>query len=189
MFLIVGLGNPGEKYQNTPHNIGFEAIDELTANFQFPCLRGQAVFSAKISKGKFADKKVILAKPQTFMNLSGKAVSKTAKFYKIKNQNLVIIHDDIDLPLGRIRIIKNRGPAGHKGAQSIINELGTKNFIRIRLGICPKEKKPRNPERFVLQKFNKEEEKIAKQIIKKTAAAIEVFLKEGLEKTMSIYNK
>ena len=168
MILIVGLGNPGEKYKLTRHNIGFRTIDELESlNF----------------------KGVVLVKPKTFMNLSGKAVKKEIENYKLKIENLIVIHDDIDLPLGKIRISKNRGAAGHKGVESIIKELKTKNFIRFRIGICPKNGKPKNPENFVLQKFNKEEEKIVKEVIKKTAEAIEFALKAGLEKAMSKYNK
>ena len=168
MILIIGLGNPGKKYENTRHNVGSRVIDELKL---------------------FDLESVVLAKPKTFMNESGKAVKNLLKNYHLKPNNLILIHDDIDLPLGRIRIAKNRGAAGHKGVQSIIDELGTKNFIRFRIGIRPKVGKPRNPEKFVLQKFNKDEEKIAGEVIKKTAAAIEFFLKEGLGKTMNEYNK
>ncbi|GAH65559.1 unnamed protein product, partial [marine sediment metagenome] len=103
--------------------------------------------------------------------------------------NLWVIHDDIDLPLGKIRISKGRGAAGHKGVESIIKELKTKNFIRFRIGIQPKEFKPKNVEKFVLEKFNKDEEELVKEIIKKTAEAIEFSLKVGLAKTMSRYNK
>jgi PTH1 family peptidyl-tRNA hydrolase len=168
MFLLVGLGNPGKKYQKTRHNIGFRVIAELKSLN----LKG-----------------VILAKPGTYMNQSGQAVKKLIKNYKLKIKNLIIIHDDIDLPLGKIRIIKNRGAAGHKGVESIIKELKTKDFVRFRIGIQPKTGKPKNPEKFVLQKFNKEEEKIVREVIKKTATAIELSLGEGLEKAMQKYNK
>jgi PTH1 family peptidyl-tRNA hydrolase len=167
MILVVGLGNSGKKYEKTRHNIGFRVIDQLQS---------------------LNLKKVILTKPQTFMNLSGRAVKSLIKKYKIPIPNLWVIHDDIDLPLGKIKIVKNRGSAGHKGVESIIKELKTKNFVRFRIGICPKTGKPKNPEKFVLQKFNKEEEKIIKEVIKKTAEAIEFSLKEGLEKAQSTYN-
>jgi len=186
MILIVGLGNPGKKYQDTRHNIGFGVIDKLQS---------------------LNLKKVILAKPKTFMNLSGKAVKSLIKKYKIPTANLWVIHDDIDLPLGKIRIVKNRGAAGHKGVESIIKELGTKNFVRFRIGICPKTGKPKNIEKFVLQKpreakpseagdetksqrpFNKDEEKIVREVIKKSAEAIEILLREGLEKAMNKFNE
>ena len=151
MILIVGLGNLGKKYQNTRHNIGFRVIDALT----------------KTKRRGF-----MLAKPQTFMNNSGKAVKTLVKFYKIKPENLWIIHDDIDLPLGKIKIAKGRGSAGHKGVQSIINELKTKDFNRLRIGICPKTGKPKNVEKFVLQNFTKEEEKIEKEVVEETIQAI-----------------
>ena len=190
MILIVGLGNPGKKYKNTRHNIGFRIVDELTKELSSLKRRG-----------------VILAKPKTFMNLSGKAVKSLIKKYKIPTANLWVIHDDIDLPLGKIRIVKNRGAAGHKGVESIIKELGTKNFVRFRIGICPKTGKPKNIEKFVLQKpreakpseagdetksqrpFNKDEEKIVREVIKKSAEAIEILLREGLEKAMNKFNE
>ena len=193
MFLIVGLGNPGKKYQKTRHNLGFRVVDEIAANFQFsPALsqKGgvQSIFNVKISKGEIANKKIILAKPQTFMNLSGKAVKKLISNIQNLTSKLWIIHDDIDIPLGEIRIVKNRSSAGHKGVESIIKELGTKNFVRFRIGILPKTGKPKNAESFVLKKFNKEEEKIVKEVIKKTAEAIEMVLEEGTEKAMAKYN-
>jgi len=172
MLIIVGLGNPGEKYKNTRHNVGFQAIDEIAANFQFSIFNFQSIFNAQISKGQIANEKIILVKPQTFMNLSGETVKTLIKNLKLKIKNLVVIHDDIDLPLGKIKISKNRGSAGHKGVKSIIKETGTKDFIRIRIGIQPKEGKPRNVEKFVLRKFNKEEEKILKEAIKKSSAEL-----------------
>jgi PTH1 family peptidyl-tRNA hydrolase len=168
MILIVGLGNPSKKYQKTRHNVGSRTIDELSS------LNLENVF---------------LVKPTVFMNESGKPVKALLKTYRLKPDNLIVVHDDIDLPVGKIRIVKNRGAAGHRGVGSIIKELRTKNFIRFRVGVCPKAGKPKNPERFVLQKFHKEEEEIIKEMIKKTAQAIELFLKEGLEKTMNKFNK
>jgi PTH1 family peptidyl-tRNA hydrolase len=168
MILIIGLGNPGKKYQKTRHNVGSRAIGELKS---------------------LSLENIVLVKPKTFMNESGKAVKNLLRTYHLKPNNLIVIHDDIDLPLGKIRIVKNRGAAGHKGVESMIKELKTKNFIRFRIGVCPKTGKPKNPERFVLQKFHKEEERVIKEIIKKIAEAIEFFLKEGLEKVMSRFNK
>lgn len=189
MFLIVGLGNPGQKYEKTRHNIGFWAADEIAAAFGFSAFVLQSKFNAQISKSEIAGKKVILAKPQTFMNLSGGAVKKIIKNLKLEIRNLIVIHDDLDLPLGKIKISISRGSAGHKGVESIIKELGTKGFVRLRLGICPETEKPENPEGFVLQKFTKDEEKIANEVIKKTCEAIEFFIKEGLERAMSKYNE
>lgn len=189
MILIVGLGNPGKKYQKTRHNLGFLTIDEFRRKNNFPKFKFSKKFKAEISEGIFNRKNIILTKPQTFMNLSGKAVKPLTNFYKTTRSVLVVIHDDIDLPLGKIKIVKNRGAAGHKGVESIIKELGTRNFVRFRIGIQPQTGKPKNPEKFVLQKFNKEEEKIIKEVIKNTTEAIKFFLEQGLEKAMSKYNK
>ncbi|MDP2363279.1 MAG: aminoacyl-tRNA hydrolase [Ignavibacteria bacterium] len=174
MILIVGLGNPGKKYQFTRHNIGFRVIDELAPL----TLEG-----------------VVLAKPKTYMNESGKAIKSLLRNLvsqrletKFLSKNLFVIHDDIDIPLGEIKIVKNRGAGGHRGVESIIKELKTKTFIRFRIGILPKTGKPKNSERFVLQKFNKEEEKIVREAIEKTVKAVEITSKEGLEKAMNKFN-
>jgi PTH1 family peptidyl-tRNA hydrolase len=144
MTAIMGLGNPGKKYSNTRHNVGFMVVDEL----------------AKENLEGF-----ILAKSETFMNLSGRAVKKIIKNYKLQSQNLIIIHDDIDIPIGEFKIQKGRGAAGHKGVQSIIKELTSKDFWRVRIGVCPQRGKPKNIERFVLQSFTKEEKNILKKNI------------------------
>jgi len=161
MIIIAGLGNPGRKYTNTRHNIGFQIIDEFARENNFPEFKMSKKFNALISEKE----NITLVKPQTFMNESGKAVKKMVG-------ELIVIHDDIDLPLGEIKISKNRGSAGHKGVQSIIKELSSKDFTRLRVGIQPRfqQGKPRNVERFVLQKFDKKEEMIIKQAIKKSLA-------------------
>jgi len=189
MMIIIGLGNPGKKYQNTRHNIGFQVIDEFREKNNFPEFRPVKKYNSLISEEIFEGKKVILLKPQTFMNNSGVAVKKITTHYKLPTTNLIIIHDDIDLPLGKIRIIKNRGSAGHKGVESVIKETGTKNFIRFRIGILPEKGKPKNPEKFVLQKFNKKEQEITAEVIKKTVKAIGTLITQGIEKVMNEYNK
>lgn len=166
MIIIAGLGNHLEKYKNTRHNIGFQTIDEFSRKNKFPEFKLSKKFNALVSENIINDEKIILAKPQTFMNNSGKSVKTLFSFYKPKE--LIIVHDDIDLPLGKIRISKNRGSAGHKGVESIIKEIGTKDFTRFRIGISPKTEKPKNTEKYVLQKFDKEEEKIIKQVIQET---------------------
>lgn len=152
MKLIVGLGNPGRKYQKTRHNIGFRVIDEL--------------------KREISDKDVILLKPQAFMNQSGKAVKSLTTKYKIPLINILVVHDDVDLPFGTIRISKNSSSAGHKGVQSIIDELGTRDFTRIRIGINPGHKV--DTEKFVLKKITRQEEKQLKEVIKKAAEQIKL---------------
>ena len=191
MILIIGLGNPGPKFQKTRHNMGFRVVDEFAKENNYPGFEFSKKFKAEISEGKISGEEIIIAKPQTFMNESGQAVKLLTRTYKLEAKNLIIVHDDIDLPIGKIRIIKNRGAAGHKGVQSIIDELDTKNFIRLRIGIKPEKPARQNTKflaGFVLKKFNKGEEKILKPAIEKTVEAIEFFLKEGLEKTMSEYN-
>jgi len=187
MIVIIGLGNPGKKYQDTGHNVGFQIVNKFSKRYNFPEFKLSKKFNALVSESVFDGKKVILAKPQTFMNESGKAVKALISFYKTKN--LFVVHDDIDLPLGKIRIAKNRGPAGHKGVESVIKEIGTKDFVRFRIGIQSSKVKPKNAEKLVLQKFNKEEKEIIKETIKNTVEAIELTLREGLGKTMNEYNK
>jgi PTH1 family peptidyl-tRNA hydrolase len=192
MISIIGLGNPGKKFKRTRHNLGFMIVESLKSKIKsFSDWKNIRKFQSKISKGKISGKKIILAKPQTFMNNSGKAVRLLIKNYKLKIENLIVIHDDLDLPLGKIKISVGRGSAGHKGVQSIINELGTKNFIRFRLGIKPKQtgRPVYGTENFVLQKFKKEEKKILKKVIKRTCQAIEMAIKEGIEKAMQEFNK
>ena len=195
MILIIGLGNPGKRYEKTRHNIGFQVVDESARKNNFSDFKLLKKFNAKISKGMLNGQKIILAKPQAFMNNSGKAVKNLTIHYSLPTINLIVVHDDIDLPLGKIRIVKSRGGAGHKGVQSIINELGTKNFVRFRIGIKPKTYPPLKSkalDRFVLKKFTKDEEKIVKGVIKKTVEAFEFVLKNGgggLEKAMNKFNK
>lgn len=190
MILIVGLGNPGKKYQKTRHNLGRLVVSSWQLAVGFPNFEFQKKFNTLISKEILEGKKIILALPETFMNLSGKVVKFLTTNYKIPTTNLWVVHDDIDLPLSKIRISKGRGAAGHKGVQSIIDELKTKDFVRFRIGIKPTTnyKLQTTIEKFVLQKFNKEEEKILKEIIKKAVEAIEFSLKKGLEKAMNKYN-
>lgn len=149
--LIIGLGNPGKKYQNTRHNVGHIIIDEL---------------GKQISDG------FILAKTDAFMNESGKAVEKLIADCRLQIADLIVVHDDIDIPVGEFKIQKGRGAAGHKGAQSVIDVLRTKDFWRLRIGICPKRGKPANVEKFVLQNFTKEEKKIIGEIISEIADAL-----------------
>ena len=185
MILIVGLGNPGEKYKKTRHNIGFRVVDQLRKDLNLV----DFVFDKKSNSFLSKNNGILIAKPNTYMNSSGSAIRSLIQYYKIKKGSQIIIHDDIDLPLGKIRISKNQGSAGHKGVESIIKELKTKGFARIRIGAQPKTGKPKKVEEFVLKKFNKEEEKIIGGVVEKAAVAAEMILKEGLEKTMNEFNK
>jgi len=188
--IIIGLGNPGEQFKKTWHNIGFLTIENFKLkNEGFSDWKNEKKLLSEISKGNFGNKKIILAKPQTFMNESGKAAKKIINNYQIPVTNLWVVHDDLDIPLGKLKIIKNRGSAGHKGINSIVKELGTKNFVRFRVGTQPKNGKPKSVEKFVLEKFSKEDEKIVKESINKTVEAIEFGLENDVEKAMNIFNK
>jgi peptidyl-tRNA hydrolase, PTH1 family len=193
MILIIGLGNPGPEYKNTFHNIGFRAAEILKLKIEsFSDWKNSEKLLAEISQGKIAGEKAVLAKPQTFMNNSGRAAGNLVRYYfpgRPADRRLLVIHDDIDLPLGKIRIAENRGSAGHKGVESIIKELKTKNFIRLRIGIQPKSGKPENPEKFVLRKFSKEEKEKIEKAVGKTTAATEILFGRGLEEAMNEFNE
>src|SRR4030042_1337764 len=181
MFLIVCLGNPGKKYEKTWHNAGFLAINTFSEKNNFPKFKLSKKFKAELSEGFLNEDKIILAKPQTFMNNSGVSIKLLIRNWKIKLDSLIVIHDDIDLPLGKIKVAKGKGSAGHKGVESTIKELKNKDFVRIRIGIQPKAGKPKNPEKFVLQKLNKEEN-ILEEVFQKISLLIGMIEREGLEK-------
>ncbi|MGM0439066.1 MAG: aminoacyl-tRNA hydrolase [Patescibacteria group bacterium] len=175
MTLIVGLGNPGQKYEETRHNIGFRIIDKLKREENFPDFSLDNKFNGLLTK----EGDVVLLKPQTFMNKSGVSVSNFARYYNVNSKDIVIIHDDSDINLGKIKIDKNRSSGGHNGVQSIINHLSTKNFWRIRFGIGKENKKAGE---IALKKFSKEEEKLVNKLVERTIKEIKKGLKEGFEK-------
>lgn len=196
MKIIVGLGNPGATYEWTRHNIGFLAVDCIAdkANISLNKKSHNAVWS----RGRILESIVIIAKPQTFMNLSGEAVKSLADFFCIDSENIIVIYDDVDLEFGTIRIRKKGGSGGHRGMQSIIEQLGTKDFPRIRLGIGrPKEKEPESQRvkesgdiaDYVLSPFSSEEEDKLPEIFDRTNEAVETILKHGIEKAMNRFNK
>ncbi|MFC1630150.1 aminoacyl-tRNA hydrolase, partial [Patescibacteria group bacterium] len=153
----------------------------------FPEFHLSQKFNSQISEGSLDGEKVVLVKPHTFMNNSGKAVKSLVKNYNLEMENLIIIHDDIDLPLGKIRISIGRGTAGHKGVDSVIVELGTKEFTRLRIGVSLKDLKPKNVQKFVLKKFLKREGRDIKEIGKKSCLILETIITKGLEKTKQEY--
>lgn len=180
MILIAGLGNPGKKYENTRHNLGF-AVLEPDYDFVW-----QKKFNAKIAR---PNQSLIIALPQAFMNNSGPVVSKIAKYYKIKSGDIWIVHDDLDLPLGEIRLQKNRSSAGHRGVESIIQSLGTKDFVRFRIGIMSAEKGRLATDDFVLRKFSDSEKTKVKKIITKTREIITYARTGGITKAISEMKK
>ncbi|MBN1778781.1 MAG: aminoacyl-tRNA hydrolase [Candidatus Buchananbacteria bacterium] len=188
MKLIVGLGNPGLKYKNTWHNLGWLALDaffdSVEENFSKPKINKK--FQAEITEGQINEEKIILVKPQTFMNNSGLAVQELVNFYKIEPADLWIIHDDIDLPLGKIRISVDASSGGHNGIKSIIQHLGRQDFVRFRIGIMQTENKLPT-EKYVLEKINRVKE--AQIAIEQTAQAIQTALDNNdIKKTMNQFN-
>jgi len=169
MKLIVGLGNPGKKYQNTRHNIGFAALDFIFDKWLkaegFSDFSENKKFQAEIADGIISSEKIILAKPHTFMNLSGESVSAISSFYKIAPENIIVLHDEIDLKLGDFKIQSGRSSAGHRGVDSIIEKIGTKEFWRVRIGVGKESKELQGDTAdFVLNKFNADEKKILKTV-------------------------
>lgn len=188
MLLIVGLGNPGEKYKNSHHNFGFLVLDALQKKISSPL--NYFVFDKKTNSEIFKAKDMFLAKPQSFMNNSGESISKLLSFYKLSPENLVVIHDDFDLPLGRIKIVKTGGDAGHHGIESIIRTLKTPNFTRIRLGIFGEKKVTHNlkADKVVLENFSSDEMGTTKHVLKKVVEAINFLASHTVEETMNKYN-
>ena len=189
MYLIVGLGNIGSEYDHTKHNIGFRVVDAFAKKLGSTSFSLEKKVDALIAKSTFGSEKILLAKPTTFMNNSGIAVSKIMKYYKISEDHIIIVHDDADLVFGDIKISVNRGSAGHNGIVSIIQHLLSKNFVRIRVGISPKmdgpTKRPKS-ETFVLKPLTQKEEILATKITDKSIVAIENILTHGHVKASSL---
>ena len=183
MYSFVGLGNPGSHYVHTKHNAGFWVIDELCKRWKMDLLpgNGEYVFAENI------DKKIALVKPSTGMNNSGIIIKSLIEKWNLKLENLYIIFDDVDLPLGKIRIKPSGGDGCHKGMESIIYRLGTNKFPRIRFGIASG-KNLRPSEKYVLKNFGKKEQIVANEVVVKTSDAIESIIYNGLSKTMNQYN-
>jgi len=184
-YLIIGLGNPGRAYSKTRHNVGYWVVDELARRHQLPQFTSER--KAKTSDGLIRTKRVVLAKPQTYMNLSGEAVRALLDFYKIKLEQIIVVHDDLDLPLGTLRLRTSGGHGGQNGVRNIIKHLGTQEFARLRFGIGrpPGKMQARN---YVLQPFHGDDAILAQQVVEKAADAIEIWLQKGIEKAMSQYN-
>lgn len=170
MKLIVGLGNPGSKFKNTRHNLGWAVIDELAEAVRANGWQSKPKLQADVAKGTYQDQRFVLLKPRTFMNKSGLAVRAALQYYKIKPGDMLVIHDEADLPLGEIRVQEGRGSAGHNGVQSIINELKTQDFTRIRVGISPTDKVP--AEQIILRSFSNEEQALVREATKKAVSEI-----------------
>jgi peptidyl-tRNA hydrolase, PTH1 family len=184
-FLIVGLGNPGREYRGTRHNVGFMLLDHLTARLNVRFTRMQS--RALVANANFQERKIILAKPQTFMNLSGQSVQGLLHFYKLPLENLIIAHDDLDLPLGTIRIRPDGRSAGQKGMTSTIDRLGTDEFPRLRLGIGRPQGRLSAPD-YVLQNFPEADLPIITETLSRSVEAVLTWVTEGLDAAMNKYN-
>jgi PTH1 family peptidyl-tRNA hydrolase len=184
-YLIVGLGNPGREYKDTRHNLGFMLVDRLTVRLN---ARGMKVQSrAIVITTQYENNKIILAKPQTFMNLSGQSVQGLLRFYKLPLENLLVASDDIDLPFGVIRIRPGGGSAGQKGMASIIQQLGTQDFPRLRLGIDPPPGRM-DAAAYVLQEFSNKELLVVSETLDRAADAALTFVTQGLNAAMNKFN-
>jgi len=184
-FLIIGLGNPGREYRDNRHNFGFMLIDRLMIRLNARGMKLQS--KAIVTDAPYNEHKLILAKPQTYMNLSGQSAQGLIHFYKLELSNVLIAHDDLDLPFGAIRMRPTGGPGGQKGLASTIEQLGTKDIPRLRLGIGRPPGKM-DPAAYVLQDFSKDETKELSSILDRAADAVLTFVADGLDKAMNKYN-
>lgn len=185
IYLIAGLGNPGLEYKQSRHNFGFMTLDLLADELNIPLKRVK--FKSIIGEGNLAGKRIVLAKPLTFMNESGSAIAPLLRYFKVPLENLLVIHDDLDLPLGTLRIRQSGGAGGQRGMASIINHLGTQDFARMRLGIG-RPNGQMDPVDYVLQRFTKAEEPIKEIVLKQAVEAARFFVSDGLSKAMNKFN-
>ncbi|MBW2618009.1 MAG: aminoacyl-tRNA hydrolase [Deltaproteobacteria bacterium] len=187
MWLIVGLGNPGRKYRGTRHNLGFRLVDFLAgrAGIGLERLKHQAL----IGRGRMFGREVLLAKPQTYMNLSGACVAELLRYWRLTPQDLIVAHDDLDLETGRLRLVAEGGSGGHKGVASIADRLGAPAFIRLKLGIGRPPDPRMDPADFVLSRFGPQEAEEVEAALDRGVLALKTLLTENIEKAQSLYNR
>lgn len=186
MYIIAGLGNPGKKYVGTRHNMGFEAMDAVAAKYDIDIKK--AKFNALYGEGMIEGEKVVLVKPQTFMNLSGESIREFKAWYKTENTEIIIIYDDVSLPVGKMRIRPKGSAGGHNGIKSIIYQLNTDVFPRIKIGVGSPENPNYDLADYVLGKFSTNEIKELIPVAIKAADAVGEIIKNGVEKAMSLFN-
>lgn len=185
MFLITGLGNPGEKYARTRHNIGFKVVNRWSEVLGAPMKNRR--FQSRNSTAHFRGKNILLLRPITYMNRSGQAVKGCMDYYRLRPEQILIIHDDLDLPTGKLKLVQKGGAGGHKGVRSIIDHLGTDRFSRLKIGIG----RPRyeeDMEDYVLSSFYPDEKDIMEKTVPKAISACELFVSEGVERAMNQVN-
>lgn len=185
MYVIVGLGNPEPEYAQTRHNMGFDTINKIAQTYHIEMSKTK--FNAIYGSGTIQHQKVVLVKPQTYMNLSGQAVREFTNFYKIALEELILIYDDIDIEKGIVKLRKKGGPGTHNGMKSVVQELGNQEFSRVRVGIGSPEFK-NDMVNYVIGKIPKEEKEILQQGVEKATLAIEEILKNGMDTAMNRYN-
>ena len=185
MVIIVGLGNPGSRYDDTRHNAGFMVIDNLAKKLNVKMDKN--AFQGIIGTGKIDNEKVILAKPQTYMNLSGECVSEILKFYKVPLENLIVVYDDIDIKLGKIKIRPSGSAGTHNGMRNIISLINSENFVRVRVG-TDKPQQGIDLADYVLMKLKTEEKTIMDEATENASKAIIEIVKNGCQKAMNLYN-
>jgi PTH1 family peptidyl-tRNA hydrolase len=186
MYLVVGLGNPGEEYEKTPHNLGFRVVDLLAERNSIRVNRKDS--RALTGVGKIAGKAVMLAKPQTYMNLSGTSVEALIAKHSLTAADLILVYDELDLPWGEMRIKPRGSAAGHHGSESVIERLGTQRFVRVRLGINPGSKLHEGAE-YLLAPIHRSRRAEAEQLVGRGAEAVASIIAEGVEKSMTKFNR
>ena len=183
---MAGLGNPGSKYDHTRHNIGFMVVDRIAEENSL--IFSESKWQAQAVNASIYSKHVFLVKPQTYMNESGRSIGGIADYYRIDSANIVVVHDDLDLDLGQVKIVVSRGAGGHKGITSTISHLGSNDFIRVRFGIGrPESAMPVN--KFVLSKFTQPERELVDEKISQVIKQIELIISEGVVKAMNLANR
>jgi PTH1 family peptidyl-tRNA hydrolase len=184
-FLICGLGNPGNEYKNTRHNLGFLIIEDISQKMDVSLKKGEGDYL--IATTRHAGKKIFLIEPQSYMNKSGIPVQKVMNYYKIIPENFLIVHDDLDIDLGKVKLALNGGAGGHNGIRSVISQIGTKNFLRLKAGIGkPADKFP--VDRWVLSQFSREETDIVKEVTDISSKGILLYLEKGEQFAMNFIN-
>jgi peptidyl-tRNA hydrolase, PTH1 family len=186
MYLVAGLGNPGEEYENTPHNLGFRVVDLLAERHSIRVNRKDS--KALTGVGEIAGKAVMLAKPQTYMNLSGTSVAPLMEKHSLTPADLILVYDELDLPWGELRIKPRGSAAGHKGPTSVIGSLGTQEFVRVRLGINPGHEIREGAE-YLLAPIKRSQQKETEELVGRGADAVASLIAEGVEKSMTKFNR